>query len=1057
MVHHRPSLSRDLVAILCILLLPASTLHAQSLDDLLRERRVTLRADGTLIDEVIGLLIRETGVVIELDDGLGEIELSGEVENLPLGEALDLLLASAGLEYEIRENRVVIRRSPDAPERPVPEVEPEAPPPEVSLDVLIRGGEYAEAERRIRTGLEEAPGDLSAILLLVRVLNETGRYGKAIQTLTETLEAHPDELDLRLELGRLYLRTGKYPEAEKHLKACGERPVARWSLGHLYLDLLGKREKGREILEELMLSGGRRKDLTSEALEAAGQANEALGYFDEATTLYRRAGETDPDRAEPYRRWALVFLHKHDQRSAVELAEKALEVHPASAEAIVVLARCILANQRLGIARYARAIAEVHRALEINPNLPEAHLFLVDMEIFDGETTEAVEHIERTLEVNPRSIPALARLAAIHLLVEEFEEANAIETEVLAGNPKAYRFYLYIAEVIDSRFRYRGAAELARKAIELEPESGEAHFVLGSNLLRIGEMEEGEKAIRAAQVFDTNPVVRNTLRLLEELEENYETFESDHFVIRIHKKEAGVLLPYVRRVLEQARESLGERYGFYPKGRVICEVYRDHNSFSARIVGFPWIGAFGVCFGEVLAIDSPTAWKAPEGGRRQADEEDEAVFSWARTLWHEYTHTVTLLSTRNRIPRWMTEGLSVLEEGRARPEWSREGEMSPTFFTALTQGRLLGIGELNRGFTKPEFGGQVLLSYYQGSMVCRYIEERFGLDALKGIMEGYSRSLGTAEVFSEVLGMDLNTFDREFQKYCLELMESTGFRPLYSVEQLARLKESLKESPDDPRRVADVARAYSDVGKLAEAQIFAARAVELEPDLGDAQAIMGRTLLLGGSGEAAEVALLRALDLGCKDELRVHSDLADIYRKSKVREKEFEHLLAAQQLLPMDSSISRGLAKIKQEAGGIVAAIPHLEAAALSDPSDLKSRVTLMQAYLEQGKTEDLARIGSQIVAIEPFSADLHYVLGQSYRELGRMDDALLEYDVALVMGHYEEEQILCTQAEIYLDAGENDRAREKAERALKINPNQERAKRVLEGLESRGARRGDP
>ncbi|MCZ6688723.1 MAG: STN domain-containing protein, partial [Planctomycetota bacterium] len=179
MVHPRPSLSRVSVAILCILLLPASTLHAQSVDDLLRERRVNLRADGTLIDEVIGLLIRETGVDIELEDGLEEFELSGEVVNLPLGEALDLLLASAGLEYQVRENRVVIRRDPDAPERPVPEVEPESPPPEVSLDVLIRGGEYAEAERQIRAGLEEAPGDLSAILLLVRVLNETGRYGKA--------------------------------------------------------------------------------------------------------------------------------------------------------------------------------------------------------------------------------------------------------------------------------------------------------------------------------------------------------------------------------------------------------------------------------------------------------------------------------------------------------------------------------------------------------------------------------------------------------------------------------------------------------------------------------------------------------------------------------------------------------------------------------------------------------------------------------------------------------------------------------------------------------------
>ena len=41
------------------------------------------------------------------------------------------------------------------------------------------------------------------------------------------------------------------------------------------------------------------------------------------------------------------------------------------------------------------------------------------------------------------------------------------------------------------------------------------------------------------------------------------------------------------------------------------------------------------------------------------------TFNWAQVLRHEYTHTVTLGATDNRIAHWMTEGLAVLEEQHA--------------------------------------------------------------------------------------------------------------------------------------------------------------------------------------------------------------------------------------------------------------------------------------------------------------------------------------------------------------------------------------------------------
>ena len=60
-------------------------------------------------------------------------------------------------------------------------------------------------------------------------------------------------------------------------------------------------------------------------------------------------------------------------------------------------------------------------------------------------------------------------------------------------------------------------------------------------------------------------------------------------------------------------------------GPVQVEVYPDHEDFAVRTLGMPGLGALGVTFGEVVAMDSPS-------GRKPGD------FNWASTLWHEMSH-----------------------------------------------------------------------------------------------------------------------------------------------------------------------------------------------------------------------------------------------------------------------------------------------------------------------------------------------------------------------------------------------------------------------------------
>ena len=95
---------------------------------------------------------------------------------------------------------------------------------------------------------------------------------------------------------------------------------------------------------------------------------------------------------------------------------------------------------------------------------------------------------------------------------------------------------------------------------------------------------------------------------------------------------------------------------------VIVEIFPAKKEFAVRTFGLPGADGFlGVCFGRVVTANSPAS-------------QGEHPSNWEAVLWHEYCHVVTLNKTHNKMPRWLSEGISVYEEGRARPLLGRAHE-----------------------------------------------------------------------------------------------------------------------------------------------------------------------------------------------------------------------------------------------------------------------------------------------------------------------------------------------------------------------------------------------
>jgi tetratricopeptide (TPR) repeat protein len=180
---------------------------------------------------------------------------------------------------------------------------------------------------------------------------------------------------------------------------------------------------------------------------------------------------------------------------------------------------------------------------------------------------------------------------------------------------------------------------------------------------------------------------------------------------------------YGSRVLDllgRARETLCRKYGVDLTQRTTVDIFPDPKDFAVRTFGMPGNpGYLGVCFGSVITANSPAS-QAPNPA------------NWEDVLWHEFCHVVTLTLTKNRMPRWLSEGISVYEERQADPAWGET--MNLAYRDMILTNALTPLGQLSGAFLTAKSSRALLFAYYESSLVVEFIVQEYSLDTLKSIL-----------------------------------------------------------------------------------------------------------------------------------------------------------------------------------------------------------------------------------------------------------------------------------------------------------------------------------
>ena len=804
-----------------------------------------------------------------------------------------------------------------------------------SAEAALNAGRYEDARRLYRASL---PADPTAADGYGRTFEASGDYDEG---LADELLSRSDP-PMRCARGRLLFAVGRYADAEatitSGLRQSDELFWCVQLLGEIW-DRTGRASQARAIYASVYDRYKEGLIQTASGLLAAAKAAAALEQFRDANEAYRTAHELDPNDVEILFSWAELFRMKYNDADARRTYEEALALNPRHAPSLVGLA--------LATPGFERQEELAQSALEVNPNYVPALDLLASLRILDGMNDQAEDVARRALAVNPASAGSLAQLASVYFLSGDEAAFAGAERQALEADPRGSEFYLAVIENLTHRFRYPDAAAVAERAAAANPSDARVRAAYGSALLRLGRRADARRHLEAAYERDPfNLFAANMLTLLD----TYEAFavlESPHFRLLIHEDEREVLGPLMIETAEAAFDALSQRYGYAPADKILIEAYNDPADFAVRISGVPHQGLLGVSFGDVVAVNTPAA---------QAGDE----YNWARTLWHELAHTMAIGVSRHHVPRWFTEGLALYEEQQARPEWARE--LEPAFLAAYSEYRLHPLDEIDRGFTRPAYPGQVMLSYYHAGQVIAYLVDTFGFEAIVAILRQLGDGASMDEAVLAATDARVDEIDRRFRAEVRVRRDAVA--------------QALGELPS-PGAGASGAGASpsggSDTGSLPAAYFSRLRTGFQALDQGDDAA----------AEEAFEEALSRYPDfVGAGN---AYEGLAAVHRERGDSDALADVLSRYLELAEHAVEPALELAALQQDAGDFEAAAATLGRSLHVAPYDPDVRTRLADLYERQRRFDEAVLHRRAVLALEPPDlAGAYFRLARSLNEAGR-------------------------------------------------------------------------
>jgi tetratricopeptide (TPR) repeat protein len=313
-----------------------------------------------------------------------------------------------------------------------------------------------------------------------------GDFEKALPLLRKVTRLDPRNEQALYNLGLVHLQLKHYREAAQAFRRAHElKPGERDPLLRLAYTMfhLGEYKQTAGAL----LKAGAPRDSAVDYYLLLGSAQALSGDLPAAVKTLQTAVRAAPLRPEPYYRLALVFLEGYRDQDALQVLAAGLRQIPDSP---LLLFATGTVHEVGG--RYQQAIDYLRKSVGAKADQAEVWSELGDLYVKVGRYEQAADAYQGAISQGGGS-ETVVKYADLLTRQGQFAEAEMLLVQVLKKKDNLVQAYVVLGKLHNAQKQYARAETELRRAVELDPDSADAHFFLTGVLARQGRADEAKQ------------------------------------------------------------------------------------------------------------------------------------------------------------------------------------------------------------------------------------------------------------------------------------------------------------------------------------------------------------------------------------------------------------------------------------------------------------------------------------------------------------------------------------------------------------------------------------
>lgn len=656
----------------------------------------------------------------------------------------------------------------------------------------LAAGDYPTVAKLCTLFIERGQPSPEWWIMRVQADMALGQVNDIAVTTESALQRHKDDLQVLMACHEALTAYGKVELAAKVLQQVNAAAKAKPASQRTAKDFvaLGRAALAagadpQKVIQQFLDPAKKKDDGRADACLALGELALAKSDYARAATEFREGLKERSDDAALRFGLARAYAPSDRKRSA-ELIEQILEKNPHHSGALL-----LRAEHYLGAEQFDEARLSLEDIFDVNPQHPEAWaLRAVIAVIADNREDEAVKSREEGLK--------------------SWLENPAVDTTIGRCLSRAYRF--------------REAAEHLQAALKLDPKHLTAKLHLCHAFFRLGREEEAWTLAKEIREADGYNIQAYNIGLLEAEMKGFTVRQEPDFVLKMPARDAVIYGDRALELLREAKQVLGTKYGLTLDHPVLVEFFPSQQDFAIRTFGnLGGQGILGACFGTVVTMNSPGSIASNRS-------------NWEGTLWHEFCHVITLTVTKNRMPRWLSEGISVYEESKRDRSWGMRMTAGYRRFT-VDEETLTPMSKMSGAFLNAKSSEHVMFAYYESSQAVDWLVRTFGEQKLQAVLT----DLAGGRRINEALATHcapVEKLDADFAEHMRGLAERFSPKADWSKPEpdeldprdQAAVAEYLRQHPDNLWALEKNLQRFLGAEQWKEALDLAQRLIALVPE-----------------------------------------------------------------------------------------------------------------------------------------------------------------------------------------------------------------------------------